>query len=177
MIDLFTLAAAAATPEAEPRLLGLDAEGWVYVGITIFFAIAIFYAKAHLKVRDVLDAHIANASKALDEAAAIRAEAETYLAEAKAKLEASTSEAAQMLHQAGVEADVLIAKAEKDTADIIARREKMAHEKIATAERAAVEQLRMRAGTAAIGTAGDVIAKSHDAGADQSLVDEAIASL
>ena len=26
MIDLFTLAAAAATPEAEPRLLGLDAE-------------------------------------------------------------------------------------------------------------------------------------------------------
>ena len=177
MIDLFTLAAAAAAPEVEPKLLGLDAEGWVYVGITIFFVIAIFFAKAHLKVRDALDAHIANASKALDEAAAIRAEAEGFLVEAKAKLEASTKDAAQMLHHARAEAYALITKAENDTADIVARREKMAYEKIATAERAAVEQLRMRAGTAAIGTAGDVIAKSHDAGADQSLVDEAIAAL
>ena len=177
MIDLFTLAAAVAVPEVEPKLLGLDAEGWVYVGISIFFLLAIFGAKAHLKVRDALDAHIANASKALDEASAIRAEAEAYLAEAKAKLEASTKDAAEMLHHARAEADVLIAKAEKDTADIIARREKMAHEKIATAERAAVEQLRARAGIAAIGAASDVIAKSHDAGADQSLVDEAIAAL
>ena len=176
MINLLTLAAAAA-PEAEPKLLGFDAEGWVYWGITIFFVLAIFGAKAHLKLRDALDAHIANASKALDEASAIRAEAEGFLAQAKAKLASCTKDAAQMLHQAGVEADALIAKAESDTAEIVARREKMAHEKIATAERAAVEQLRMRAGTAAIGTAGDVIAKSHDAGADQSLVDEAIAAL
>ena len=176
MINLLTLAAAAA-PEAEPTLLGLDAEGWVYVGITIFFVLAIFGAKAHLKLRDALDAHIANASKALDEASAIRAEAEGFLAQAKAKLEACTKDAAQMLHQAGVEADALIAKAESDTAEIVARREKMAHEKIATAERAAVEQLRVRAGTAAIGTAGDVIAKTHGSGADKALVDEAIAAL
>ena len=39
-----------------PTLLGLDAEGWVYAGITIFFLIAIFGMKAHKKVLAGLDA-------------------------------------------------------------------------------------------------------------------------
>ena len=35
---------------AEPTLLGLGAEGWVYVGVTIFFLLAIFVAKAPQEV-------------------------------------------------------------------------------------------------------------------------------
>src|SRR3546814_11932660 len=67
------------------ELLGLGAEGWVYVGITIFFLIAIFRFKAHRKVTEALDARIAATRKSLDEAQAIREEAEALLKEAKAQ--------------------------------------------------------------------------------------------
>ncbi|MFM2410431.1 MAG: hypothetical protein RL481_1259, partial [Pseudomonadota bacterium] len=63
-----------------PELLGLGAEGWVYVSVTLFFLIAIFVFKAHRKIADALDAQIAETRRTLDEALAIRTEAEAVLA-------------------------------------------------------------------------------------------------
>ena len=183
MIDLTFLAAAAsavtraAAPEAEPRLLGLDAEGWVYLGITVFLALAFFKFKAHRLITDALDSHIAEARRTLDEAAAIRGEAEALLNEAKAKLADAKDDARAMLAHARDEAEALIAKAEADTGEVIALREKMAADKIAAAERAAVTAIRARAANGAINVAQAVIAKMHDAGADKVLVDGAIGAL
>ncbi len=178
-MSLLTLLAEAAHEGGEhhPTLLGFDAEGWVYIGISIFFLIAIFGAKAHRQVMGALDAQIAETRKSLDEAAAIRSEAEALLADAKAKQKASASEAAAMLSHAQSEADALIAKAEADTKDLVARRTKMAQDKIAAAERAAVDALRAKAAAAATAAAGALIADSHDAKADAKLVDEAIAAI
>ena len=55
--SLFLLAEAAAHggEHHEATLLGLGAEGWVYVGITIFFLIAIFKVKAHKQILSALD--------------------------------------------------------------------------------------------------------------------------
>lgn len=177
MIGLITLAAGAASPEGKAHLLGLDAEGWVYVAITLFFVLAIFGAKGHRILTKGLDDRVSEVRKALDEAAAIRAEAEALLARAKEKHAASAAEAVALLHHARQEAKALIARAESDTSEIIARREKLAAEKIATAERAAIEAIRARAANAAIGTAKDLIVTHHAAAADGALIDEAIAAL
>lgn len=170
-------AAAEGAPEHEATLLGLGPEGWVYTGITIFFLIAIFGAKVHLKVLAALDAQIAEARKSLDEAKSIREEAEALLSSAKAQQAASAKEAKGIIEHAKHEADALIAKAEADTTELVLRREKMAQDKIAAAERAAVETLRKRTSAAAAGAAQSLIAAQHTAKADKALVDEAISGI
>ena len=82
-----------AAAEHGPYLLGLDAEGWVYVGLTIFFLIAIFVAKAPKRITDALDQRIADTKRMMDEAKAIRFEAETLLAQAKAQQAAAATDA------------------------------------------------------------------------------------
>ena len=162
---------------AEAKLLWLGAEGWVYVGITLFFLIAIFKVKAHKQIISALDAQIAETRKSLDEAQAIRAEAEALLTSAKAQQAASAKEAKGIIAHASHEAEAIITKAQADTADLVARREKMAQDKISAAERTAVEALRAQTAAAAAGAAQSLISATHTAKADKSLVDEAIAGL
>ncbi len=162
---------------AEPTLLGLGPEGWVYVGLTIFFLLAIFVAKAPKRITDALDARIAETRRTLDEARAIRGEAEAMLAVAKAKTEASAGEAAALIAHAEAEARILLANAETHAADMTARRGTMAEDKIAAAERAAIAEVRARAATAAADAARSVIASQHDALADRALIDAAILRL
>ena len=180
---LFLLAEAAGEAGAHggedhgPALLGLTAEGWVYAGITLFFLVAIFGAKAHRKVLGALDAQIAETRKSLDEAKTVRAEAEAMLAGAKAKQAAANEEAKGIVAHAAHEAEAIIAKATSDAAELVSRREKMAQDKIAAAERAAVDGLRAKAAAAAAGAARDLITAGHTAKADKALVDEAVAGL
>lgn len=166
-----------AHPEAHPTLLGLDAEGWVYVGLFIFFLLAVFVAKAPRKILDALDARIADARKELDRAYAIRQEAEALLAEAHKRNAASAGDAAAIVAQAEQEAAALVAKAEADAADLVKRRTKMAGDKIAAAERAAVADVRAKAADAAAKAATALIAEGHGAAADKPLVDKTIAGL
>lgn len=162
---------------AEPKLLGLGAEGWVYVGLTIFFLIAIFVVKAPKKITDALDARIAETRRALDEAQALRTEAEALLAKAKAQSEASAGDAAAIVRHAETEAKALIAKAQEDAKTLVGRRQSMAEDKIAAAERSAVAEVRAKAAAAAAAAAASLIAANHDAATDKSLVDSAIARM
>jgi F-type H+-transporting ATPase subunit b len=173
MLSLITLAAGAEA--AEPKLLWLDAEGWVYVALTIF--IVVFGAKIWGAVSGALDSRIADTRRSLDEAQAIRAEAEALLAAAKQQIAASAAEAAAILHTARAEAEGILAKAETDAAATMKRREKMANDKIGAAERAAIEHIRTKAGNAAIAVATDVIRADHRADNDRDLVSGAIAGM
>ena len=152
-------------------------EFWVYAGLTIFLLLAIFVAKAPKKITEALDERIAATRKALDEAEAIRAEAEKLLADAKAKVTASAGEAAAIVAHAEDEAKHLISDAKARAADLTLRRAKMAEDKIAAAERGALAEIRAKAATMAAAIAGTVIAQSHDAASDKSLVDAAISKL
>ncbi|MFM5917152.1 MAG: hypothetical protein ACKOOL_06420 [Novosphingobium sp.] len=181
-IALNLLAAAAehgaeAGEHAEATLLGLGPEGWVYAGITIFFVIAIFFAKAHRQVLGALDAQIAETRRSLDEAQTVRAEAEALLASAKQQQAQAAKDAEGIVAHARHEAEAIVAKAEVDSTELVARREKMAQDKISAAERAAIEQLRAKAASAAASAARVLIADGHDAKADKALVDGAIAGL
>jgi F-type H+-transporting ATPase subunit b len=156
-----------------PTLLGLDAEGWVYVGLTIFLLLAIFVAKAPKKIAEALDARIAETRKTLDEAQALRTEAEKLLTDAKAKLAASETEAANVISHAEAEAKQLVVDAKTKATELTARRTKMAEDKIAAAERSAVSELRARAADSAASIAAD----THGATADKGIIDSAIARL
>jgi F-type H+-transporting ATPase subunit b len=160
-----------------PKLLGLGAEGWVYTGITIFILVAIFYAKAHRKIIDGLDARIAETKRELDEAAAIRAEAETLLAQAKSEQSNASRDAKAILNVAESEAAALLSKAEIDAKALIARRTKMAEDSIIAAQRTAVAEVRASAANLATQAAATVLASQHDAKSDATLVDAAIAQL
>ncbi|CAN5466889.1 hypothetical protein BH09PSE4_BH09PSE4_12230 [soil metagenome] len=160
-----------------PTLLGLGAEGWVYVGLTIFLLLAIFVAKAPKKITDILDARIAETRRQLDEAKAIRAEAEALLAEATARNKASAGDAAAIVAHAEGEAKAMLAKAEADSTDLIVRRQKMAEDKIAAAERGAIAEVRATTAEVAAKAAGALIAARHDAGSDKAIVDRTISGL
>jgi F-type H+-transporting ATPase subunit b len=163
--------------EEGPTLLGLGAEGWVYVGLTIFILLAIFIAKAPKRITDALDARIAETRRQLDDAKAIRAEAEALLAAAKQRDAASAGDAQAIVAHAEQEAQALLAKAKTDAAELVARRGQMAEDKIAAAERAALAEVRAKAADAATKAAASIIADTHGAGADAKLVDKAIAGL
>ena len=179
---MLTLLAAAPAEAAEgittgETVLGLNAEGWVYISLTIFLVGLIWFGRAHHRIRDALDAKIADTRRELDEAARLRAEAEALLAEAQRRNSASAGDAAAIIAQAEEEASAMLAKAEADSDELMKRRAAMAEDKIAAAERQAIADVRARAAEAAAKAAGEIIATRHDAAADRALVDRAIADI
>ncbi len=160
-----------------PELLGLGAEGWVYVSVTIFFLLAFFVFKAHRKIAEALDAQIAETRKTLDEAKQVRAEAEALLASAQKAHSDGVNDASAMIAQAEKEAAALISVADADAKKMIERRAKAASEKIAAAERAAIADVRAKAANGAAAAAAQLIATNHNSKTDANLVDATIASL
>ena len=164
-------------PEHGPALLGLNSEGWVYVGLTIFLLLGIFVFKAPKLIAGALDRRIADTRRALDEARSVRAQAEALLADAKARQDAAAEDAKSILAHAETEAEALVAKAERDVATLIERRSRMAEDQISAAERQAVTDLRAQAASLAVTAAERLIVQQHDAGADKALTDRTIAAL
>ena len=82
-----------------------------------------------------------------------------------------------MLDRANAEAAAIRTKAEADAAALVERRTRMAEDKIAAEERAALQQLRATAADAAAKAAARIIADKHDASADKTLIDQAIAGI
>ncbi len=178
MVDFSTLLIAAETAHeaAEPTAFGLAPGIWVALAMMVLIGVAL-WQKVPAMVTRGLDASIAEIRKQLDEAKALRAEAEALRAEYAAKIANAEKDAAAMLDHAHHEAQAIIAKAEAGTTEMIARREKMAADKIEAAERSAVAELRGRAAQAATMAARTLIAAGHGAKADKALVDEAIAAI
>ncbi|MFN3988991.1 MAG: hypothetical protein ACK4IS_01900 [Erythrobacter sp.] len=176
MADILVMLASAADGHAEPAALGLDSYQWV--GLAMFLLIAVMvWKKVPGMITRGLDAKIAEIARQLDEAKALRAEAEALRDEYAAKIAAAEKDAAAMREGAQAEADALIAKAKADSEAMVARRQKMAEDKIAAAEREAVAEVRAKVVAAAAAASAKLIAAKHDAAADKMLADEVIARL
>jgi F-type H+-transporting ATPase subunit b len=161
----------------EPELLGLAPFQWVALAMLVLILIAIFGAKVHKSIAGGLDGRIAAIRQQLDEAKALRAEAEALRAEYSTKIAGAEKDAEAMLENARHEAGAIVAKAEADTAALIGRRERMAQDKIAAAERAALDELRVKAAQASTAAAARLIRERHDETADRRLADRMIAEL
>lgn len=159
-----------------PAALGLTPAMWVALSMIVLLGIAV-YLKVPGMLTSGLDSSIAEIRKQLDEAKALRAEAEALRKEYADKIANAEKDAAAMLEHAKHEAEAIVAKAEADTTAVIARREKMAEDKIAAAERGAVAELQAKAAEAAAVAARGIIAAKHTAEADKTLVDQAISGI
>ena len=176
MADILMLLAAGAEGHAEPGILGLDSYQWVALAMTVLIAVFV-WKKVPGIIAGGLDNKIAAIRTALDEAKALRAEAEALRTEYAAKIAASEKDAEAMLAGARDEAAAILAKAEADSEVMVARRQRMAEDKIAAAERAAIAEVKSRAVTAAAAASRKLIAERHDSVADRKLADEVIGSL
>lgn len=162
---------------ADPAIFGVvNATVVVSLAMAVFLAILIWKKVPSLIARG-LDSQIAAIKARLDEAKALRAEAEALRDEYAQKIATIEAQAAEMVHHAEAEAQGIIAKAETDAAELTARRAKMAEDKIAAAERTAIAEIRAKAADAAARAATTIIADKHGAAADKPLVDRTIAGL
>ena len=159
----------------DPTALGMTATAWVSLAMVVVILL-LLWKKVPAVIGASLDKKIASIRANLDEAAALRADAEKIKAEYEAKAKAAAVEAGEMLAHAREEADAIVSQARADAAALIERRGKMAEDKIAAAERSAVAEVRARAAAAAA-AATKLIAERHDAKSDKPLVDNAIDGL
>ncbi len=154
----------------------LDSTFFVGVAMAVFIAILI-WKKVPALITGGLDKQIAAIRSRLDEAAALRSEAEALRDEYARKLASVETEMAGMMSQAETESQAIIAKASEDAEALVVRRTRMAEDKIAAAERAALEEVRASAAEAAAAAAERLIRDRLDAPADKKLVDQAIQGL
>lgn len=160
----------------DPAALGMTATAWVSLAMIVVIVL-LLWKKVPSVIGASLDKKIAQIRANLDEAAALRADAEKIRAEYEAKAKAAATEADDLLTAARAEADAIVTQAGVDAAALIERRQKMAEDKIAAAERTAVAEVRAKAANAAAAAAAKLIADKHDAKSDKPLVDTAIDSL
>jgi F-type H+-transporting ATPase subunit b len=160
----------------DPAALGMDATMWVALAMVVVLAI-LAWKKVPAAIGKSLDTKIAAIRAHLDEAEALRRDAEALKAEYEAKAKAADAEAAGMVSRAQAEAEAIIAKAGTDAEALVARRQAMAEAKISAEERAAVDELRATAAKAATAAATKLIAERNDAASDAKLVDQAISGL
>lgn len=171
-----TVAEEGLAPHSNPKAVGMDATGWVSLAMAVFIII-LLVKKVPALIAGGLDSRIAQIKAQLDEAAKLRAEAETLKAEYEARLAAAAGEADAMRKSAEHEAETLLQDAKAEAILLVARRQKMAEDKIGAAERAALAGIRAKAVTAATSAATTLIAQGLDQKADQQLVDGAIRAL
>lgn len=165
-----------AVTHVEPELFGLAPYQIVAVSMTVLILIMLWKRVPAMVTRGI-DGKIAAIKQQLDEAKALRAEAEQLRAEYSAKIAGAEKDAEAMLANARTEADDILAKAQADGEAMVARRERMAEDKIAAAEREAIESVRNRAVAAATAASRKLIAEKHGEDADRVLADRVIAGL
>jgi F-type H+-transporting ATPase subunit b len=172
MAEILTLFIA----EGGPTALGFEDYQWVSLAMGVLIAVFI-WKKVPGMITGGLDTRINEIRQQLDEARALRTEAEALRDEYAAKIASAEQDAQAMVEGAKMEANSILEKAEAESDKMVERRQKMAEDKIAAAEREAVAQVRTRAAEAAAVASRSIIAKKHDSKADSALADEVISSL
>ena len=161
---------------AVPSAFGFDASMLVALAMLVVIALAI-WKKVPAMIGGMLDKQIAGIKAQLDQATALRAEAEAIKAEYEAKAKAAAQDAIDMKAAAVEEAKLIVSQAKTDATNLIARRAQAAEDKIAAAERTAIADVRAKAAAVSAAAAVQLIATHHDAKADASLIDQSISSL
>lgn len=148
----------------------------VLIAFLIFVGI-LLYAGVPGKLTGLLDKRAATISAELDEARALREEAQSILASYERKSREVQDQAARIVADARAEAEAAAEQAKADLAATLSRRLIAAEDQIASAEAAAVREVRDRAIAVAIAAARDVIAQSMTAEGGGRLIDSSIGEI
>ena len=152
-----------------------DPNSWVAIGFVVFVAFA--GKKLWTALSGILDTHAATVKRQIDEASALRKEAETLLVEAKAQADKAKADAAQLTADAHAAAERLKVELQAELEATLARRQKAALDKIAQAEASALADVKNETIRIAIQATGALLAANAIGDAAARLVDQAIADL
>lgn len=178
-LRLAAVAALAASPAAakSDTFFSLSNTDFVVLlGFLLFIGILVYY-KVPTLISGMLDKRAAGIEAELEEARALRDEAQTLLASYEKKRKEMQAQADTIVEAAKKEAAAAAVEAKKDIEESIARRLAAADDQIAQAEAKAVKQVRDQAVTVAVAAAGDVIADAMSPDKAGELVHQAIAEV
>ncbi len=174
------LASLVATPalaaEGIPFVSMFNTNFVVILAFLLFVAVLI-YLKVPGLLMGLLDQRAENIRDELNQAKALREEAQTILASYERKHREVQEQADRIVEQARVDAEAAALKAKDDLKASIARRLAAAEEQIVSAQKKAVKEVRDTAIQVAIAAAGDVIAANMSADDGDRLIDEAIVTV
>lgn len=143
----------------------------------IVFVGVLLYLKVPGTVAQMLDKRADGIKDELNEAKALREEAQSLLASYERKQKEVQDQAARIVATAKEEATAAAEKAKQDIASSVARRLASAEEQIVSAQNAAIKEVRDRAISVAIGAAQDIIAEQMTAADANKLIDESIGTI
>ncbi|WP_299845813.1 F0F1 ATP synthase subunit B [uncultured Roseovarius sp.] len=176
----YAIATLAAVTTASPALaasgpfLSLANTNFVVLIAFLLFVGVLLYLKVPSLLGGMLDKRAQGIEAELDEARALREEAQTLLAGYERKQKEVQDQADRIVAHAKEEAKVAAEQAKEDLKVSIARRLTAAEDQIASAQSAALKEVRDRAVQIAIGAAKDVIAKQMTAADANKLIESAI---
>ncbi|MEM6276641.1 MAG: F0F1 ATP synthase subunit B [Pseudomonadota bacterium] len=142
----------------------------VFVGILVYFGVPGMIGK-------MLDDRAAGIKSELDEARALREEAQALLATFERKRKDVQGQADSIVETAKADAEAAAEQAKADIAKSVERRLSAATEQIASAEAAAVKEVRDQAIAVAVGAASDILTKGMSAADANKLIDAGIAQV
>ncbi|SEW31513.1 ATP synthase F0 subcomplex B subunit [Cognatiyoonia koreensis] len=174
---LLTVAASPAFAAGEKGFFSLANTDFIVLIAFLLFVGILLYYKVPTMVGKMLDRRADTIKSELDEAKALREEAQSLLASYERKHKEVQEQAKRIVTSAKEEAQRAAATAKDDIASSITRRLAAAEEQIDAAQAAAIKDIRNQAVTVAVAAARDVIAKQMDAKGANTLVDEAIATV
>lgn len=176
ILTALTLTLAIATPAhaAKGPFFSLSNTDFVVLlGFIVFIGILVYF-RVFRMAGDMLDRRAEGIQSELDEARALREEAQSLLASYERKTREAREQADRIVAHAKEEGRLSAEQSKADLEESIARRIKAAEDRIAQAEAAAVREVRERAAEVAVAAARDVIAAHMTAERSDALVDDAI---
>jgi F-type H+-transporting ATPase subunit b len=148
----------------------------VTLGFLLFIAV-LFYFNVPTLLIGMLDKRAEGIKSELDEARALREEAQAILSSYERKQKEVQEQADRIVAQAKEEAALAAEQAKSDLQKSIERRMVAADEQIALAEANAVKEVRDTAARVAVAAAKDVIAQQMTAAEGNKLIDDSIADV
>jgi F-type H+-transporting ATPase subunit b len=148
----------------------------VLLGFLLFIAVLIYFGVPGM-LGGMLDKRADDIRNELDEARALREEAQTLLASYERKQREVQEQADRIVAQAKTEAQAAAEQAKADMKTSVERRLAAAESQIASAEASAIKDVRDTAATVAIAAARDVVAEQTTAASAAKLIDDAIAEV
>ena len=177
LTSLFAVTASPALAAADKPFFSLaNTDFVVWIAFLIFVAILLYY-KVPSVVGGMLDKRAAGIKAELDEAKALREEAQSLLATYERKQKEVQEQANRIVAAAKEEATNAAEAAKADIAKSISRRLAAAEEQIASAEANAIKDVRDQAIAVAVAAAKDVLSKQMDEAAADQLIEDSIATV
>lgn len=154
--------------------ISLNNTNFVVLLAFLLFVGVLLYLKVPSLLTGQLDKRADGIRDELNQARALREEAQTILASYERKQKEVQEQANRIVAQAKDEASIAAEQAKKDLKTSIARRLAAAEDQIVSAQAAAVKEVRDTAIQVAVGAASDVISKNMTAADGNKLIDAAI---